>query len=487
MTAQADQILDDNSSLPSLTDALIPVAFLVSMLSATAHVFGADAMGPNQLVLILSAAVASIIGKKNGMHWEEVEKAILRQIAVSMQPVLILLIVGAMIGSWILSGTVPTIIYYGVDLVSPSYFYISASLVCAILSFSIGSSWSVAGTLGIGLMGIAIAMDLSLPISAGAVISGAYFGDKLSPLSDTTNLAAAVTGNDLFEHIKHMLWTTVPSFIIALCLFFFLGLDNSSTVSIDEINKLQHSMAETFNVHLLALIPFLLMLLLAARKIPVLPALLCGTLVGALFAVLLQWDVVIKLANDQGLSDSASIFKGLMSAMFFGFHSETGNVSMDILLSKGGMESMLPTIALMITAMTFGGVMMGTGLLRRLLSTTLQRAKKTGDLVSTTVGTCVGTNILVADQYLSIIIPGQMFADAYKDQKLKPVNLSRTLEDSATLTSALVPWNTCGAYMTATLGVSTFMYAPFAFFNFLCPMIAVFYGYLNIALPTIED
>ena len=471
---------------PSLSDALAPVIFLVAMLASTAHVFGADATGPNQLVLILSAAVASLVGKKNGMHWEEVEQAILRQIAVSLQPVLILLIVGAMIGSWILCGTVPTIIYYGVDLISPSYFYISASLVCAILSFSIGSSWSVAGTLGIGLMGIAMALGLSLPISAGAVISGAYFGDKLSPLSDTTNLAAAVTGNDLFEHIQHMLWTTVPGFMIALTIFFFLGMEGTSTVSTDDINVLQNTMSETFAIHPLVLLPFLMMLVLAAKKIPVLPALLCGTLVGGLFAILFQWDVIITLANDVNLGQGYAIFKGLLSAMFFGYNSETGNVSMDVLLSKGGMQSMLPTIALMITAMTFGGVMMGTGLLNRILDSTLHGVKSTGDLISMTVGTCIGTNVLVADQYLSIIIPGQMFKDTYQKHKLKPTNLSRTLEDSATLTSALIPWNTCGAYMSATLGVSTFLYAPFAFFNILCPIIAVFYGYLNIAIPLIK-
>ncbi len=487
MKRQADQILHDDIPQPSLLDALIPVVFLVCMLSATSYVFGGDAMGPNQLVLMLSAAVASIIGTKNGMPWKDIEKALVRQIAISLQPVLILLIVGAMIGSWILCGTVPTIIYYGIDLLSPGYFYISASLVCAILSFSIGSSWSVAGTLGIGLMGIAMAMGLSLPVSAGAVISGAYFGDKLSPLSDTTNLAAAVTGNDLFEHIQHMLWTTVPGFLIALCIFFFLGMENSPTNSIAEISDLQFAMAETFTIHPLVLMPFLLMLLLAVKKVPVLPALLCGTLFGALFAVLFQWDVVITLANDQALNEGASIFKGLLSAMFFGYHSETGNASMDMLLTKGGMESMLPTIALMITAMTFGGVMMGAGLLKRLLSATLQSVKKTGDLVLATVATCIGTNILVADQFLSIIIPGQMFANAYEDQDLKPVNLSRTLEDSATLTSALIPWNTCGAYMSATLGVSAFLYAPFAFFNYICPIIAVFYGYTNIAITKIKD
>jgi NhaC family Na+:H+ antiporter len=399
--------------------------------------------------------------------------------------------VGALIGSWILSGTVPSMIYYGVQLMSPDYFYLTACLVCALLGFSIGSSWTVAGTLGIGLMGIAAALDLSLAASAGAIISGAYFGDKLSPLSETTNLAAAVTSNNLFDHIQHMLWTTIPGFVITLVLFFILGIGSSANLVIDDIEILQAAMQQTFNVSPLMLIPMILLLTMAVKKLPALSTLICGTLAGCLFAALFQWDVVIALANDSGLSQGAAVFKGLFSSMFLGYSANTGNESLDALLSKGGMSSMLTTIGLVINAMAFGGAMRRTGLLERLVEAALSRVKSAGDLIIATVGTCIGTNLLAADQYLSIVIPGQMFIKPYEERELSTINLSRTLEDSGTLTSALVPWNTCGAYMSATLGISTFMYAPFAFFNILCPIIAVIYGYSQIALqghrPAVEE
>jgi NhaC family Na+:H+ antiporter len=403
-------------------------------------------------------------------------------ISVSLQSLLILLMVGALIGSWILSGTVPSMIYYGVQLMSPDYFYLTSCLVCALLGFSIGSSWTVAGTLGIGLMGIAAALDLSLAASAGAIISGAYFGDKLSPLSETTNLAAAVTSNDLFEHIQHMLWTTVPSFLITLVLFFALGIGSGANLVIDDIEILQAAMQEAFNISPIMLIPMILLLTMAVKKLPALSTLICGTLAGCLFAAVFQWDTVIALANDSSLNEGAAVFKGLFSSMFLGYSSDTGNASLDALLSKGGMSSMLTTIGLVINAMAFGGAMRRTGLLERLVEAALSRVKSAGDLIIATVGTCIGTNLLAADQYLSIVIPGQMFVKSYEERDLNTINLARTLEDSGTLTSALVPWNTCGAYMSATLGISTFMYAPFAFFNIICPIIAVIYGYSQIAL-----
>jgi NhaC family Na+:H+ antiporter len=461
------------------------------MLAGTVYVFGLDSFGPNQVALIMAAAVAAMIGIKNGHSWKEIEQGMIDTIAVSLQSLLILLMVGALIGSWILSGTVPSMIYYGVQLMSPDYFYLTACLVCALLGFSIGSSWTVAGTLGIGLMGIAAALDLSLAASAGAIISGAYFGDKLSPLSETTNLAAAVTSNNLFDHIQHMLWTTIPGFVITLVLFFILGIGSSANLVIDDIEILQAAMQQTFNVSPLMLIPMILLLTMAVKKLPALSTLICGTLAGCLFAALFQWDVVIALANDSGLSQGAAVFKGLFSSMFLGYSANTGNESLDALLSKGGMSSMLTTIGLVINAMAFGGAMRRTGLLERLVEAALSRVKSAGDLIIATVGTCIGTNLLAADQYLSIVIPGQMFIKPYEERELSTINLSRTLEDSGTLTSALVPWNTCGAYMSATLGISTFMYAPFAFFNILCPIIAVIYGYSQIALqghrPAVEE
>ena len=472
---------------PSLLDALIPVVLLISMLAGTVYVFGLDSFGPNLVALIISAAAAALIGIKNGLTWKVIEEGMINTITMSLHAILILLMVGALIGSWILAGTVPSMIYYGVDLISPNYFYVTSCLVCALVGFSIGSSWTVAGTLGIGFMGIAAALDLSLPISAGAIISGAYFGDKLSPLSDTTNLAAAVSNSDLFDHIQHMLWTTAPSFIIALAIFFILGFGSGSNVEVKDIELLQTAMQDAFFINPLMLGPLALLLFMAVKKQPALSTLIIGALVGCVFAVVFQSSAVIALAADSSLNSIAASFKGLLSAMFLGYSSESGNQSLDALLSKGGMSSMLTTVGLIINAMAFGGAMARTGLLERLVEAALSRVKSAGGLITTTVASCIGTNILAADQYLSVVIPGQMFANSYRKRKLKLINLSRTLEDSGTLTSALIPWNTCGAYMSATLGVSTFLYAPFAFFNICCPIIAIIYGFYQIKLPVEQE
>ena len=468
---------------PSLLDALIPVVLLISMLAGTVYVFGLDSFGPNLVALIFAAAVAALIGIKNGLSWKVIEAGMIDTITMSLHAILILLMVGALIGSWILAGTVPSMIYYGVELISPNYFYVTSCLVCALVGFSIGSSWTVAGTLGIGFMGIAAALDLSLPISAGAIISGAYFGDKLSPLSDTTNLAAAVSNSDLFDHIQHMLWTTTPSFIIALVVFFVLGIGSGSNVAVEDIELLQLAMQDAFLINPFMLVPLALLLVMAVKKQPALSTLIVGALIGCVFAVAFQSEAIIALAADSSLNSVAAIFKGLLSAMFLGYSSVSGNESLDSLLTKGGMSSMLTTVGLIINAMAFGGAMARTGLLERLVESALSRVKSAGGLITTTVTACIGTNILAADQYLSIVIPGQMFADSYRKRKLKLINLSRTLEDSGTLTSALIPWNTCGAYMSATLGVSTFLYAPYAIFNICCPIIAIIYGFYQIKLP----
>ena len=468
---------------PSLLDALIPVVLLISMLAGTVYVFGLDSFGPNLVALIFAAAVAALIGIKNGLSWKVIEAGMIDTITMSLHAILILLMVGALIGSWILAGTVPSMIYYGVELISPNYFYVTSCLVCALVGFSIGSSWTVAGTLGIGFMGIAAALDLSLPISAGAIISGAYFGDKLSPLSDTTNLAAAVSNSDLFDHIQHMLWTTTPSFIIALVVFFVLGIGSGSNVAVQDIELLQLAMQDAFLINPFMLVPLALLLVMAVKKQPALSTLIVGALVGCVFAIVFQSEAIIALAADSSLNSVAAIFKGLLSAMFLGYSSVSGNESLDSLLTKGGMSNMLTTVGLIINAMAFGGAMARTGLLERLVESALSRVKSAGGLITTTITACIGTNILAADQYLSIVIPGQMFADSYRKRKLKLINLSRTLEDSGTLTSALIPWNTCGAYMSATLGVSTFLYAPYAIFNICCPIIAIIYGFYQIKLP----
>ncbi|MDA9352651.1 Na+/H+ antiporter NhaC, partial [Porticoccaceae bacterium] len=372
---------------PSLLDALIPVIVLVGMLGTLVYVFGDGSAGPNQVALMMAAAVAAMIGIKNGLSWKDIERSMIDTIGLSMHAILILLMVGSLIGSWILAGTVPTMIYYGVQLMSPDYFYVTACLVCALIGFSIGSSWTVAGTLGIGLISIAATLNLSLPISAGAIISGAYFGDKLSPLSDTTNLAAAVTSTNLFDHIQHMLWTTIPSFIIALIVFFALGYGSSNNVVVEDIVILQNNLEQSFLISPLMLGPLVLLLVMAVKKLPALSTLICGTVAGCLFAVVFQWDVVIALAADPELIAVAAIFKGLFQAMFLGYESVTGNVDLDKLLSKGGMDSMLTTVGLIINAMAFGGAMSRTGLLERLVEAALSRVKSAGGLITATVGT----------------------------------------------------------------------------------------------------
>jgi NhaC family Na+:H+ antiporter len=303
-------------------------------------------------------------------------------------------------------------------------------------------------------------------------------------MSDTTNLAAASTGVDLFQHIRHMLWTTAPAFIIALVIFAFIG--SSEAAAPREIEVLQHSLAERFNLGPHLLLPLLLMLFLVYRRFPAYPAIVISALTGAAFAVLFQIEAVIDLAGEGELSRTAAVVKGLWISLFDGYTSDSGDAFLDALLSKGGMSSMLNTVWLIICALGLGGALERTGILSYLLRLALREVKTTGSLIATTVLTCFGTNILAADQFIAVALPGRMFRDEYPAQGLSRLNLSRTLEDSATLTSALIPWNTCGAYMSATLGVATFHYAPFAFFNLLCPLIAIVYGFTGFALLPAE-
>ncbi|QFU77978.1 Na+/H+ antiporter NhaC [Halioglobus maricola] len=463
--------------------ALTPIVFLVSLLGCSVYLFGADSSyGANQIALVLATCVAALVAKRSGLGWKDAQEGIVDGIGVGLGPTLILLSVGMLIGTWILSGTVPAMIYYGVQILNPSVFYAASAAICAIVAISIGSSWTVAGTLGIGLMGIASSFDLSPAITAGAIISGAYFGDKLSPMSDTTNLAAAVTGVDLFDHIRHMLWTTVPAFCLAILLFALIG-SGSGGATPEEIEALQLALTDQFNIGLHLLLPLLLMLGLVFKRFPAYPSIVISALAGALFAVIFQPAQVARLAGEANeLSPFFVQFKGVWIALFNGYESISGNENLDDLLSKGGMSSMLNTVWLIISALGFGGVLERTGILGYLLDLALRGVKSVGSLITTTVFTCIGTNILAADQFIAVALPGRMYRDAYSNKNLSRLNLSRTLEDSATLTSALIPWNTCGAYMSATLGVATFTYAPYAFFNLACPVIAMIYGYTHFAL-----
>ena len=466
--------------------ALTPIAFLVALLACSVSLFGADSSyGANQIALVLAACVAALVGRRAGVSWQQAQAGMIHGIGVGLAPVLILLSVGMLIGTWILSGTVPAMIYYGVQVLDPEMFYAASAAICALVAISIGSSWTVAGTLGIGLMGIAGSFDLSPAVTAGAIISGAYFGDKLSPMSDTTNLAAAATGVDLFDHIRHMLWTTVPSIAIALGIFVFIGSADATTP--EDIAELQAALASQFSIGPHLLLPLLLMLGLVYKRFPAYPSIVVSALVGALFALLFQRPAVIELAGGAGqVGHAMALFKGVWMSLFDGYVSNSGNAFLDALLSKGGMSSMLNTVWLILCALGFGGVLERTGILAYLLQMVLKGVKGAGSLVTATVVTCMGTNVLAADQFIAVALPGRMFKDEYERQGLSRLNLSRTLEDSATLTSALIPWNTCGAYMSATLGVATFSYAPYAFFNLLCPVIAIIYAYANIGLKPLE-
>ena len=466
--------------------SLSPIILLVGLLSAAVQLFGADASyGPNQIALVIATGAAALVGLHRGLVWEDIQEALVSGIKVGMGPILILLAVGALIGSWILSGTVPAMIYHGVALLDPGLFYAASAVICALASISIGSSWTVAGTLGIGLIGIANSFGLSPALTAGAIISGAYFGDKLSPLSDTTNLAAACTGVDLFAHIRHMLWTTVPAFLIALT-FFVLNSEEAARPP-EEIEQLRLALAAEFDVSWYSLLPLAGMLGLVALRIPAYPAILISTLIGLLFALAFQSDAVLRYGLSLSAEGSSPMIRGLWTAPFDGYKGSSADESLNNLLSKGGMASMLNTVWLIITALSLGGVLERTGILKQILDVALKRVKSTGDLVLATISGGVVTNILAADQFLAIALPGRLFTVAYDQRQLNRLNLSRSLEDSATLTSVLVPWNTCGAYMSATLGVATLDYLPYAVFNYVGPLVAITLAYLLIAQKPVSS
>ncbi|BFM12124.1 Na+/H+ antiporter NhaC [Simiduia litorea] len=467
----------------------LPTLTLFTLLGLSVYLFGdSSSQGANQIALSLSAAVAALMGLRAGISWKELEAAIFKGISVALGAIIILLLVGMLIGSWILAGTVPTMIYYGLQIMDPSWFYAAACLVCALVSVSIGSSWTTAGTIGIGLIGTAAGLGLSVEITAGAIISGAYFGDKMSPLSDTTNLAPAVVGADLFAHIRHMVWTTTPSIVIALILFLVLGLNVEAPESDAQMQAMLGLLDSNFNVNLWLLLPLGLVFFLAYKKVPAMVSIFLGALTGGVFALIFQAEAVAKFANSPDLSPALALFKGIWIAFADGYSSNTGHEQIDSLLSRGGMSSMLTTVWLIMTAMVMGAVIERVGILEALIKTILRFAKTTGGLVVSTILTCIGTNIVTADQYIAIVLPGRMFRLEFARRGLSPLNLSRTLEDSATITSPLIPWNTCGAYMAGTLGVATLAYLPYCFFNLINPLVSAIYGYTQFKIiPIMPD
>lgn len=471
---------------PALWEALIPILFLITLLSTNVYYFGDDALsGSNQIVLLLSATVAGVLALRMGFKWSKMLDGIVSSISSALSAMLILLLIGSLAGTWLLSGVVPAMIYYGLQILNPTIFLFAACIVSAIVAVASGSSWSTIATLGIALLGIGQALGMHEGLVAGSIISGAYFGDKMSPLSDTTNLAPAMAGTDLFTHIKYMAYTTGPSYIITLIIFLVLGFTGKNNVQIGQIDEVLASIDQAFNINgWLFLVPVLVIGMIV-RKVSAVPALLFGTLLGGLFAIIFQPHVIEQIS---GVSDNffQSCYMAVMKAMYTDISVTTNSELVNELLSTGGMAGMLNTIWLIICAMVFGGIMESTGMLARITASIIRLANSTGSLVLSTTATCVFFNITASDQYLAIVVPGRMYANTYRERGLAPENLSRTLEDSGTVTSVLIPWNTCGATQSSVLGVSTWVYAPFCFFNIISPFMTILFAYLNIKIRKIN-
>ena len=471
-------------SLP-IVSSLIPLIILILLLAYNVFVFGDDALsGSNQFILLIGASIAATVGFYYNVSYKEMLVKVADNFQSVAGAILILLFVGALAGTWLASGVIPAMIYYGLKILHPTIFLPSCIIICAIISIATGSSWTTSATVGIALIGIGKALGLPPGMIAGAVISGAYFGDKLSPLSDTTNLAPAMSGADLFTHIKYMTLTTFPSIIITIIVFIMLGFFQEQKGAAD-ILTLLNQIELKFNINYWLFIVPAFVIFLISRKTPPLIALLAGTILGAIFALIFQPDIVLALSGEKTYNFS-SAYKGILNAISVSSQIETENKLLYDLFSSGGMKGMLDTIWLIICAMVFGGVMEAIGALSSITNTLLNWAKNTFQLFASTVATCLTINLTASDQYLAIVIPGKMFSKAYKDRNLAPENLSRTLEDSGTVTSALIPWNTCGAYQSSVLNVGVSEYFIYAVFNWISPFMTLLYALLKIKIRSLK-
>ena len=474
------QAINLNKEL-SIFEALIPVVLLVAMLAYNVYVFGDDALsGSNQFILLVGAAVAAIVGFYNKISYKRMMAEVAENIKSTSGALLILLMVGALAGTWLISGVIPAMIYYGLQILNPTIFLAACVIICAIISIATGSSWTTTATVGIALIGIGEALGISLGMTAGAVLSGAYFGDKLSPLSDTTNLAPAMAGGELFSHIKYMTITTIPTVVVTLIVFIIIGL-NLETSGTANIQGILNSIDATFNINGWLFIVPIVVIALIVKKTPPLAALLVGTLLGGVFALLFQPEIVMGITNSDTLTFESG-YKGVLKAITVDTVIPTDNKALNDLFMATGMSGMLGTIWLILCAMVFGGIMDGIGALARISAALLSLAKTTFGLFASTVASCLALNVTASDQYLAIVVPGKMFSKAYADRGLAPENLSRTLEDSGTVTSVLIPWNTCGAYHSGVLGVSVADYFVYAIFNWLSPIMTLLFAALNIKI-----
>lgn len=465
----------------SLFSAFIPLIILVALLALNVFIYGDDAVsGSNQFILLVGAAIAAVVGMFNKVRFASVMAHIADNIKSTSGAILILLMVGALAGSWLLSGVIPTMIYYGLQLLHPSVYLPATVLICAVISLATGSSWTTSATVGVALIGIGSTLGIPMGMSAGAVVSGAYFGDKLSPLSDTTNLAPAMAGTSLFTHIRYMVYTTVPTMIVTLVIFIALGIFQDAGPAVSPNESLQALDSAFVISPWLFVIPAAVILLIVRKTEPLI-ALFVGTILAAVFALFIQPELVASIGG-RGELNFLSAYKGVITAITVGFEVPTNNAAFSDLFKTGGMSGMMGTIWLILCAMAFGGAMQAIGALDRITRALLNTFTSIFGLFASTVASCLAINITASDQYLAILVPGKMFAQAYRDKGLAPENLSRTLEDAGTVTSPLIPWNTCGAYQAGVLGVSTFSYLPYAFFNLLSPFTTLLFAAFRIKI-----
>jgi NhaC family Na+:H+ antiporter len=469
-----------------LWEAFLPVLILIGMLAFNVFVYGSDALsGSNQFILLLGGAVAAIVGFFHKIPYKKMIGAVAENLKSTSGAILILLMVGSLAGTWLISGIIPAMIYYGLQILNPSIFLPATVLISSFISIATGSSWTTSATIGIAFMGIGSALGFPPAMVAGAVLSGAYFGDKMSPMSDTTNLAPAMAGTDLFTHIRYMMITTIPTYTITLIVFIILGL-NITVVGDANVVDISEAIKQTFEINAwLFLVPALVILLIVVKTEPLI-ALLIGTIAGALFALIFQRPLLVELSGLQSL-DFQHFYRVIMDAITVETVIKTDNQILQDLFVAKGMAGMLPTIWLIICAMVFGGIMEAVGALSRISKALLNLASSAFGLFASTVTSCITLNLTASDQYLAIVVPGRMFANAYKEKGLAPENLSRTLEDSGTVTSVLVPWNTCGAYQSGVLGVDTLSYIPYAVFNYLSPITTLVVAALRFKIKMIKE
>jgi NhaC family Na+:H+ antiporter len=474
----------DNQRL-SIYAALIPVVALVGMLAFNVFVFGDDALGgSNQFILLLGGAVAAIVGVYHKVDYKSMVEEVSQNIKSTTGAILILLMVGALAGTWLLSGIIPTMIYYGLQILNPSIFLAACVIICALISVATGSSWTTSATVGIALVGIAKALDISLGMTAGAILSGAYFGDKLSPLSDTTNLAPAMAGTDLFTHIRYMTFTTVPTIIITLIVFAIIGLNLDADGNAD-IQPILNSIESSFNITPWLFVVPVIVIAMIVVKTPPLIALLIGTIMASIAAIFFQPDLVLMVSEAKSL-DFTSGYKGILTAITTDIEIPTANKLLEDLFAASGMAGMLSTIWLIICAMVFGGIMDAIGALAKISEALLNLFHTTFGLFASTVVSCLALNATASDQYLAIVVPGKMFKKAYADKNLAPENLSRSLEDSGTVTSVLIPYNTCGAYHSGVLGIPVVDYFIYAIFNYLSPFMTLIFAAFKIKIRQLK-